>query len=228
MNLILLGGPGAGKGTQAKKLIDKYGIPQISTGDILRAAVKEGTEMGRKAKEYMDAGKLVPDTVVIGIIKDRLAQPDCKKGFILDGFPRTVPQAEALDKVLAGLGSKIDHVISINVDEEALVVRLTGRRTCKNAACGQMFHIKFTPPKKENVCDKCGGELYLRDDDNETTVRSRLATYNQATKPLIDYYTKEGLVRPIAGVGGIEDIFNKIVIILGGPQGAALGTCRCC
>ena len=228
MNLILLGGPGAGKGTQAKKLIDKYGIPQISTGDILRAAVKEGTEMGRKAKEYMDAGKLVPDTVVIGIIKDRLAQPDCKKGFILDGFPRTVPQAEALDKVLAGLGSKIDHVISIAVDEEALVIRLTGRRTCKNAACGQMFHIKFTPPKKEMVCDKCGGELYQRDDDNETTVRSRLATYNQATKPLIDYYTKEGLVRPITGVGSIEDIFNKIVIILGHPQSAALGTCKCC
>ena len=148
MNLILLGGPGAGKGTQAKKLIDKFQIPQISTGDILRAAVKEGTEMGRKAKEYMDAGKLVPDEVVIGIIKDRLAQPDCKKGFILDGFPRTVPQAEALDKVLAGLGTKIDHVVTIDVDEEALVVRLTGRRTCKNAACGQMFHVKFTPSKK--------------------------------------------------------------------------------
>ena len=228
MNLILLGGPGAGKGTQAKKLIDKYGIPQISTGDILRAAVKEGTEMGRKAKEYMDAGKLVPDAVVIGIIKDRLAQPDCQKGFILDGFPRTVPQAEALDTVLAGLGSKIDHVISIDVDEEALVARLTGRRTCKNAACGQMFHIKFTPPKQEMVCDKCGSELYQRDDDNETTVRSRLATYNQATKPLIDYYTKEGLVRPITGVGSIEDIFNKIVTILGHPRSAAVGTCKCC
>lgn len=228
MNLILLGGPGAGKGTQAKKLIDKYGIPQISTGDILRAAVKEGTEMGRKAKEYMDAGKLVPDAVVIGIIKDRLAQPDCQKGFILDGFPRTVPQAEALDKVLAGLDTKIDHVISIDVDEEALVTRLTGRRTCKNAACGQMYHIKFTPPKKEKVCDKCGSELYQRDDDNETTVRSRLATYNQATKPLIDYYTKEGLVRPIAGVGGIEDIFNKIVTILGHPRSVALSSCKCC
>ncbi|MGD0828433.1 MAG: adenylate kinase [Desulfobaccales bacterium] len=226
MNLILLGGPGAGKGTQAKKLIDQYGIPQISTGDILRAAVKEGTEMGRKAKEYMDAGKLVPDEVVIGIIKDRLAQPDCEQGFILDGFPRTVPQAEALDRVLAGLGSKIDHVISIDVDEEALVTRLTGRRTCKN--CGQIFNIKFTPPKKAGVCDKCGGELYQRDDDNETTVRSRLATYNQATKPLIDYYTKEGLVRPISGVGSIEDIFNKIVAILGHPRSAAVGTCKCC
>ncbi len=215
MNLILLGGPGAGKGTQAKKLIDKYQIPQISTGDILRAAVKEGTEMGKKAKEFMDAGKLVPDEVVIGIIKDRLAQSDAKKGFILDGFPRTVPQAEALDKVLSDLGSKIDHVVSIDVDEEALVTRLTGRRTCKNAACGQMFHVEYTPPKKAGVCDKCGSELYQRDDDNETTVRSRLATYNQATKPLIDYYTKKGLVRPIKGVGGIDDIFTKICGILG-------------
>lgn len=225
MNLILLGGPGAGKGTQAKKLIDKFQIPQISTGDILRAAVKEGTEMGRKAKEYMDAGKLVPDEVVIGIIKDRLAQPDCKKGFILDGFPRTVPQAEALDKVLTGLGNKIDHVVSIDVDEEALVKRLTGRRTCKSAACGQMFHVEFTPPKKAGECDKCGGELYQRDDDNETTVRSRLTTYNQATKPLIDYYTVKGLVRPIKGVGSIDDIFMKIVGILSG--GGSSCSCGC-
>jgi adenylate kinase len=215
MNIILLGGPGAGKGTQAKKLIDKYQIPQISTGDILRAAVKEGTEMGKKAKEYMDAGKLVPDEVVIGIIKDRLKEPDCQKGFILDGFPRTVPQAEALQKVLADMGKKIDHVISIDVDEEELVTRLTGRRTCKNAACGQMYHVKFTPPKKEGVCDKCGSELYQRDDDNETTVRSRLATYNQATKPLIDHYKAKGLVRPIPGVGVIDDIFTKICGILG-------------
>ncbi len=228
MNLILLGGPGAGKGTQAKKLIDKYQVPQISTGDILRAAVKEGTEMGRKAKEFMDAGKLVPDEVVIGIIKDRLAQADCKKGFILDGFPRTVPQAEALGKVLEGLKTGIDHVISIDVDEEALVTRLTGRRTCKNAACGQMFHIKFTPPKKEGTCDKCGGELYQRDDDNETTVRSRLTTYNQATAPLIDFYTKQGLVRPIAGVGGIDDIFNKIVAILSHPKSAPISGCDTC
>ncbi|MEJ2670810.1 MAG: adenylate kinase [Deltaproteobacteria bacterium] len=214
MNLILLGGPGAGKGTQAKKLIDKFQIPQISTGDILRAAVKEGTEMGRKAKEYMDAGKLVPDEVVIGIIKDRLAQADAKKGFILDGFPRTVPQAEALDKVLVDLGSKIDDVVSIEVDEEALVTRLTGRRTCKNADCGQMYHIKFTPPKQEGVCDRCGGELYQRDDDNEATVRNRLATYNQATAPLIDYYKGKALLRPVKGVGGIDDIFKKIVDIV--------------
>jgi adenylate kinase len=218
MNLILLGGPGAGKGTQAKKLIDKYHIPQISTGDILRAAVKEGTPMGKKAKEFMDAGKLVPDEVVIGIVEDRLKQPDCQKGFILDGFPRTVPQAQALDAALSKMGSRLDHVVSIDVDEEALVERLTGRRTCKNVPCGQMFHIKFTPPKKAGVCDKCGTELYQRDDDNETTVRSRLATYNQATKPLIDYYSTKGLVRPIAGVGGIDDIFNKITGILGGHK----------
>ncbi len=214
MNLILLGGPGAGKGTQAKMLIEKFKIPQISTGDILRAAVKEGTEMGKKAKEYMDAGKLVPDEVVIGIIEDRLKQSDAKQGFILDGFPRTVPQAEALDKTLAKLSSKIDHVVSIDVDEEALVTRLTGRRTCKNQACGQMFHVQFTPPKKEGICDKCGSELYQRDDDNETTVRSRLATYNQATKPLIDYYAQKGLVRQVKGVGGISDIFNTIVGIV--------------
>ncbi|MBM4286745.1 MAG: adenylate kinase [Deltaproteobacteria bacterium] len=215
MNLILLGGPGAGKGTQAKLLIEKYQIPQISTGDILRAAVKEGTAMGKKAKEYMDAGQLVPDEVVIGIIEDRLKQADAQKGFILDGFPRTVPQAEALDATLKKMGSKIDHVLSIEVDEEELVTRLTGRRTCKNLACGQMFHIQFTPPKKEGVCDKCGSDLYQRDDDNETTVRSRLTTYNQATKPLIDYYSKQGMVKTIKGVGGINDIFNKIVGILG-------------
>jgi adenylate kinase len=215
MNIILLGGPGAGKGTQAKKLIDKYQVPQISTGDILRAAVKEGTEMGKKAKEFMDAGQLVPDEVVIGIIRDRLKQPDCQKGFILDGFPRTVPQAEALEKVLSGMGTQIDHVISIDVDEEELVTRLTGRRTCKNAECGQMYHVTFTPPQQAGVCDKCGGELYQRDDDNEATVRSRLSTYNKATKPLIDHYQAQGLIRPIPGKGGIDDIFTEICGILG-------------
>jgi adenylate kinase len=222
MNLILLGGPGAGKGTQAKKLIDKFEIPQISTGDILRAAVKEGTEMGRKAKEFMDAGKLVPDAVVIGIVEDRLKQPDCQKGFILDGFPRTVPQAQALDAALTQMGSRIDHVVSINVDEDALVTRLTGRRTCKSADCGQMYHVNFNPSKKAGVCDKCGAELYQRDDDNETTVRSRLATYNQATKPLIDYYAAKGLLRSIPGVGSIEDIFTSIVRLV------APGGCACC
>lgn len=228
MNLILLGGPGAGKGTQAKKLIDKYQIPQISTGDILRAAVKEGTPLGKKAKEYMDAGKLVPDEVVIGIVEERLKQPDCKKGFILDGFPRTVAQAEALDQALKKMGTALDHVISIEVDEEELVTRLTGRRTCKNPNCGMMYHIKFNPPKKEGVCDKCGSELYQRDDDNETTVRSRLATYNQATKPLIDYYRNKGLLRPIQGVGSIDDIFNKIVAILSHPRSEPISGCDIC
>ncbi len=212
MNLILLGPPGAGKGTQAKRLMEKYGIPQISTGDILRAAVKEGTEMGKKAKEYMDAGKLVPDEVVIGIIDDRLKEDDCKKGYMLDGFPRTVPQAEALDKVLAGMGSNIDHVISIEVAEDELVGRLTGRRTCKD--CGAGYHLMFDPPKAEGVCDKCGGELYQRDDDNVETVTNRLKVYNEQTQPLIDYYQNKSLIRPIDGIGGIGDIFERITAVL--------------
>ena len=213
MNIILLGPPGAGKGTQAKMLVEEYQIPQISTGDILRAAVKEGSPLGKEAKACMDKGELVPDSVVIGIVEERIQQPDCTKGYMLDGFPRTVPQAEALDGMLQNLSSQIDHVVSIEVANEELVGRLTGRRTCRD--CGAGFHVMFDPPEKEGVCDKCGGELYQRDDDNEATVRSRLATYNQATKPLIDYYAGKGLVRPIAGVGGIDDIFNKICGILG-------------
>ncbi len=212
MNLILLGPPGAGKGTQAKRLMEKYGIPQISTGDILRAAVKDGTEMGRKAKEYMDSGKLVPDEVVIGIIDDRLKEDDCKKGYMLDGFPRTVPQAEALGDVLAGMGSTIDHVISIEVPDEELVGRLTGRRTCRD--CGAGYHLMFDPPKVEGVCDKCGGELYQRDDDNEETVTNRLKVYNEQTQPLIDYYSNKSLIRPINGIGGIGEIFERITAVL--------------
>ncbi len=212
MNIILLGGPGAGKGTQAKLMIEKYNIPQISTGDILRAAVKEGTDLGKEAKRYMDAGKLVPDEVVIGIIKERLKEPDCEKGFILDGFPRTVPQAEALEKVLEQMGRKIDHVLSIEVPEEELIKRLTGRRTCRE--CGQGYHIIFNPPKEEGKCDKCGGELYQRDDDNEETVKNRLKVYQESTQPLIDFYSKKGLLRPVDGVGSIEDIFQRIVKIL--------------
>ncbi|HIC91085.1 MAG TPA: adenylate kinase [Syntrophaceae bacterium] len=214
MNLILLGGPGAGKGTQAKKLIEKYGIPQISTGDILRAAVKEGTELGLKAKAYMDKGELVPDELVIGIIEERLKQPDCQKGYMLDGFPRTVVQADALDQVLRNMGSKIDHVISIDVDKEELVKRLTGRRTCRQ--CGAMYHIMFNPPKKEGACDKCDGELYQRDDDNEETVRSRLEVYEKQTFPLIQYYKDKGLLRTIDGIGSIDEIFNRITKILEG------------
>ena len=213
MNLILLGPPGAGKGTQAKMLIDAYGIPQISTGDMLREAVKNQTALGMEAKKFMDSGQLVPDEVVIGLAKDRIAQPDCEKGFMLDGFPRTVPQAEALDKVLDGMDKKIDHVISIEVPNSELLGRLTGRRTCK--ACGQGYHVMFDPPKQEGVCDKCGGELYQRDDDNEETVSNRLKVYESQTEPLIDYYKAKGLLRPIDGVGGMGEILDRIKAVLG-------------
>jgi adenylate kinase len=213
MNIILLGPPGAGKGTQAKMLVDKYGIPQISTGDILRANLKAQTELGLEAKKYMDAGKLVPDEVVIGIINNRLKEADCQKGYMLDGFPRTVAQAEALDKILAEGGSGIDDVISIDVPNEELMGRLTGRRTCRQ--CGQGFHVMFDPPKQEGVCDKCNGELYQRDDDNEETVGNRLKVYADQTQPLIDYYTAKGLLRPIEGVGKMSEVFDRIVAVLG-------------
>ena len=213
MNIILLGPPGAGKGTQAKMLVDKYGIPQISTGDILRANLKNQTELGLEAKKYMDAGKLVPDEVVIGIINNRIKEDDCGKGYMLDGFPRTVAQAEALDKILAQDGSGIDHVISIDVANDELMGRLTGRRTCRQ--CGQGYHVMFDPPKAEGKCDKCGGELYQRDDDNAETVGNRLKVYAEQTEPLIAYYTDKGLVRPIDGVGEISEIFKRIVAVLG-------------
>jgi len=212
MNIILLGPPGAGKGTQAKMLVERYGIPQISTGDILRAAVKEGTKMGKEAKSYMDKGELVPDKVVIGIVEERIQQPDCDKGYMLDGFPRTVPQAEALDGMLNNLSSQIDHVVSIEVDNQELVKRLTGRRTCRD--CGAGFHVMFDPPKQEGVCDKCGGELYQRDDDNVETVTSRLEVYEAQTLPLIDYYQAQDKVRSIDGVGEIKGIFGRITQVL--------------
>ncbi|HEY6009618.1 MAG TPA: adenylate kinase [Geobacteraceae bacterium] len=212
MKLILLGPPGAGKGTQAKRLVDKYSIPQISTGDMLRAAVRAGTQLGIEAKKFMDAGQLVPDSVVIGLIEERVAKPDCKGGFMLDGFPRTVGQADALKGVLSKKGMSIDHVISIEVPNEELVERLTGRRTCK--ACGAGFHVQFDPPKKAGVCDKCGGELYQRDDDKEATIRNRLKVYEDQTAPLIAYYKKAGLLRPIAGQGSIDDIFARITSVL--------------
>ncbi|MBW2621363.1 MAG: adenylate kinase [Deltaproteobacteria bacterium] len=213
MNLILLGPPGAGKGTQAKMLVEKYGIPQISTGEILRANLKAETELGLEAKKYMDAGGLVPDEVVIGIVANRLKEDDCQKGYMLDGFPRTVPQAEALHEILAKDGSGIDDVISIEVPNEELLGRLTGRRTCRQ--CGQGYHVMFDPPEKEGVCDKCSGELYQRDDDNETTVGSRLEVYANETQPLIDYYKGKGLLRPVDGVGQIPEIFGRVVEILG-------------
>lgn len=213
MNLILLGPPGAGKGTQAKRMVESYGIPQISTGDMLREAVKNQTPLGLEAKKAMDAGQLVSDAVVIGLVKERLGKSDCASGFMLDGFPRTVGQAEELDKVLSDMGKGIDHVISIEVPNQELMGRLTGRRTCK--ACGSGFHVIFDPPKVEGKCDKCGGELYQRDDDNEATVSNRLKVYESSTKPLIDYYSGKGLLRPIDGVGAIDDIFGRVKAVLG-------------
>ena len=216
MKLILLGPPGAGKGTQAVRLVEHYKIPQISTGDILRKAVKEGTEMGVMAKGYMDKGALVPDEVVIGIIRDRILESDCDNGYILDGFPRTIAQAEALEGMLSEMGSRIDHVVNISVNDEEIVKRLTGRRTCP--ACGAGYHIHFDPPEKEGVCDKCGGVLIQRDDDTEGTIRSRLKVYRDQTEPLISFYDGKGLLRTIPGEGGMEEIFKSILLALGGDE----------
>ena len=217
MNLILLGPPGAGKGTQAKILTKKYEIPQISTGDILRAAIKDQTPMGVKAKSFMDSGALVSDEVVVGIVEERLAKSDCTNGFILDGFPRTVIQADALKKMLQALGKTIDHVISIEVDKEELLGRITGRRTCRN--CGKGFHTQFDPPKVNGICDECGGELYQRDDDSEETMRKRLDVYEKQTAPLIAYYAKESLLRTIHGIGSIDDIQSRLMRELEGGKG---------
>ncbi len=212
MKLILLGPPGAGKGTQAKMLTDLFNIPQVSTGDILRAAVKEGTPMGVKAKGFMDAGGLVPDEVVVGIVRERLQKPDCAAGFILDGFPRTVPQADALKDTLAELGKDLDAVISLEVDSEALVERLTGRRTCRD--CGRGYHIKFDPPRVAGKCDACGGELIQRDDDKEETIRKRLEVYQSSTEPLISYYRKAGLLGTIDGMQDIQVVKKEILAAL--------------
>lgn len=214
MNIVFLGPPGAGKGTQAKILVERYGIPQISTGDMLREHRAKGTELGKKAQEYMDKGQLVPDEIILGMVRERLSQPDCEKGFILDGFPRTVAQAEALDQLLAEMGKKLDFVLALVVPDELLVERLTGRRTCKN--CGMMYHIKYKPPKVEGKCDVCGGELYQRPDDNEETVRSRLKVYHESTAPLIEYYKNKGLLKEIDGSKSIEEITQQIIQILEG------------
>lgn len=209
MNVIMLGPPGSGKGTQAKRLVEKYSIPQLSTGDLLREAVKSGAGLGAEAKKFMDAGELVPDQVVIGMVKERLAKDDCEKGFILDGFPRTVPQAEALDKTLEEMGKKIDKVINIDVPDKEVAARLSGRRTCKS--CGAMYHLEFNQPKKEGVCNKCESELYQRDDDNESTIMSRLAVYHDQTSPLKEYYGGQGLVADIPGVGDINMITKGVI-----------------
>ena len=212
MRLVLLGAPGAGKGTQAKKLIEKYSIPQISTGDILRKAVTDGTPLGKEAKSYMDKGELVPDSVVIGLVKERLAKGDCQKGFILDGFPRNTSQAQTLDGVLAMMNTPITVALSVDVDKDDLMKRLTGRRTCKK--CQQMYNVYFSPSKKDGVCDKCGGELFQRDDDKEATIKNRLDVYDKSTAPLIEYYKKKGILKSVMGVGSIDEIFNKVCAVL--------------
>ncbi len=213
MRLILLGPPGAGKGTQAASLVNHYNIPHISTGDIFRANIKGGTELGKKAKSYMDKGELVPDEVTVAIVEDRLMQDDTKNGFLLDGFPRTVAQAEALDAVLSKKGNEIDCAISIDVDSEALIKRVVGRRICKE--CGATYHVDFMPSKKEGVCDSCEGDLYQRDDDNESTVSNRIAVYEKQTSPLADYYDKKGVLRRIDGDKSVEDVFNQMLSALG-------------
>ncbi len=213
-NLILFGPPGAGKGTQAKRMEVKFGVPQISTGDMLRAARHSGTAVGEEAKGYMDAGKLVPDDLVVRIIAERIKNEDCADGFLMDGFPRTVPQAEALDGMLQKAGRSIDAVVSIEVADGEIVGRLGGRRVCK--ACGGTYHVTFNPTKVEGVCDACGGETYLREDDQAETVQARLNTYHDQTAPVAGYYEAQGLLRPVSGVGSIDDIFQSISAAVSG------------
>ena len=213
MKLIMLGAPGAGKGTQAKKIAEKYNIPHISTGDIFRANIKNGTELGQKAKTYMDQGLLVPDELVVDLVMDRFAQPDCENGYVLDGFPRTIPQAEALDAALEKAGAKIDYAINVEVPDENIIRRMSGRRAC--VACGATYHLVHIPPKEEGICDTCGKELILRDDDKPETVQKRLDVYHEQTQPLIDYYTKQGALVEVDGTVDMEDVFNAIVKILG-------------
>lgn len=214
MNLILFGPPGAGKGTQAKFIVDSFGIPQISTGDMLRAAVKDQTPLGLVAKQIMESGGLVSDEVVLGIVRERLANPDCSNGFILDGFPRTIPQADALDGILKSLGRHIDHVISLDVDFSEIVQRLSGRRAC--SACGKGYHVLYDPPAVQGVCDACGASLIQRDDDKEDTVKNRLSVYEQQTSPLKAYYETAGVLRHIDGSGSIQDIQAHIRKVLEG------------
>ena len=213
MKIIMLGAPGAGKGTQAKKIAAKYEIPHISTGDIFRANIKNGTELGKKAKTYMDQGLLVPDELVVDLVVDRVNQDDCKNGYVLDGFPRTIPQAEALTEALAKMGQKMDYAIDVNVPDENIVRRMGGRRAC--VGCGATYHVEYAPTKKEGICDVCGAELILRDDDKPETVQKRLNVDHEQTQPLIDYYPEAGILKTVDGTVDIDDVFQAIVDILG-------------
>lgn len=213
MKIIMLGAPGAGKGTQAKKIAAKYGVPHISTGDIFRANIKEGTELGRKAKTYMDQGLLVPDELVVDLVADRLTWDDCTNGYVLDGFPRTIPQAESLDAVLAKKGEKMEYAIDVDVPDENIVKRMGGRRAC--VGCGATYHVVYNPTKTEGICDACGEKLILRDDDKPETVQKRLDVYHQQTQPLIDYYNKAGILKTVDGTVDMEEVFKAIVQILG-------------
>ena len=214
MKIIMLGAPGAGKGTHAKKITEKFGIPAISTGDIFRENIKNGTELGKKAKEYMDAGNLVPDELVCDLVVDRLKQDDCKNGYILDGFPRTIPQAEALTAALAKNDDAIDYALEIFIEDQAIIDRMSGRRVCKS--CGATYHVVNIPPKIEGVCDECDGELIVRDDDKPETVKKRLDVYHEQTAPLIDYYKKQGILKVIDGSKGLDTCFEEICGILEG------------
>lgn len=212
MKIIMLGAPGAGKGTQAKMIAQKYSIPHISTGDIFRANIKNGTELGMEAKKYMDQGLLVPDELTVRILLDRVAQEDCRNGYVLDGFPRTIPQAEVLDNALTELGDKIDYAINVDVPDENIIRRMSGRRAC--LTCGATYHLEHVPPKKEGICDACGSELVLRDDDKAETVKNRLDVYHKQTQPLIDFYTGKGVLQSVDGTLPMEEVFAAITAIL--------------
>ena len=213
MKIIMLGAPGAGKGTQAKKIAEKYSIPHISTGDIFRANIKNGTELGKKAKTYMDQGLLVPDELVVDLVVDRVKQDDCSNGYVLDGFPRTIPQAEALDKALAAMGEAMDYAINVEVPDENIVRRMSGSSACVH--CGATYHIVYAPTKEENICDNCHGELILREDDKPETVQKRLNVYHEQTQPLIDYYTEKNILVEVDGTVDIDEVFAAIVNVLG-------------
>ena len=212
MKIIMLGAPGAGKGTQAKMIAEKFGIPHISTGDIFRANIKNGTELGKKAKEYMDQGQLVPDELTVQILLDRVAEADCKDGYVLDGFPRTIPQADVLDKELTKLGDQVDFAINVDVPDENIIRRMSGRRACLK--CGATYHIEHIPPKKEGICDTCGSELVQRDDDKPETVKNRLSVYHEQTQPLIEYYTEKNILKTVDGTRDMQEVFSDIVDIL--------------